>query len=132
VGLMSIHAYIQRQCRHTAVYWGNPQSDGYGGYTYDDPVEISCFWMGESDVAKDEKGNEIVTKAKVYVLQDIDEQGYLWKGKLADLTATQKSDPKQVDEAMPIIRFIKTPSLRIDEYIRKALIGVTSKSGSTV
>lgn len=128
---MGLDAYMKRICRYKAVYWGNPTSDGYGSYTYDDPVEIDCFWMGESDVVRDDAGKELVVKASVYVLQDLDEQGYLWKGRLADLTTAQKSDPKKVDGAMPIIRFISTPSLRTEEYVRKALIGVTSKSGST-
>ena len=41
MGLISV---LERQYKQDAVYWGNPQSDGSGGYTFDDPVEIKCRW----------------------------------------------------------------------------------------
>jgi len=31
--------------RQTAVYWGSPVNDGYGGKTFAAPVEVQCRWM---------------------------------------------------------------------------------------
>jgi len=41
---MGIQKFINRNLPEIAVYWGNPKNNGYGGFTYNDPVEISCRW----------------------------------------------------------------------------------------
>ena len=45
-----IEKVAKRFCVETAVYWGNPQNDGYGGFTFDTPVEIKCRWEEKSEV----------------------------------------------------------------------------------
>ena len=122
--MSTIADHISDICIHTAVYWGSPQNNGFGRMTYDDPVEISCFWIDEQETLIDNDGKEWVTKAKVFVLQDIDEQGVLYLGSLSGLTDSQKSDPvASLDKAREVKRFLKTPSLYDDDtYVRKVIL----------
>lgn len=122
--MSTIADHISDICIHTAVYWGGPQNNGFGRMVYDDPVEISCFWIDEQETLIDNDGKEWVTKAKVFVLQDIDEQGVLYLGSLSGLTDSQKSDPvASLDKAREVKRFLKTPSLYDDDtYVRKVIL----------
>ena len=124
---MGIANFITRLCKQTAVYWGTPQDDGYGTFTTTDPVEIKCRWEDKSEVitmaGEDRKSREIVSKAQVWVLQDVDEQGYLFLGDLDDLSSTLEENPESVDGAYKIQLFEKTPEHRgSDKFIRKAYL----------
>ena len=127
---MGIAAFMSRLCKETAVYWGNPQDDGRGGFTYDDPVEIKCRWEDSSEVitmaGQDRKSREIVSKAQVWVLQDVDEEGYLYLGTLDSsgaLTSAEEETPADVDGAYKILKFEKTPEhRRSNKFIRKAYL----------
>ena len=123
---MGIEKFIQKVCVQTAVYWGNPKSDGYGGMTFDDPVDILCRWdVGSSklpNVIGDGRGNEIITRAEILVTQDLDEQGWLYLGSLSELDP-ESNDPKLVDGAYEIKRFDKIPMIKkTDVFVRKAYI----------
>lgn len=126
---MSIANYVERLCEQTAVYWGNPQDDGKGGFTYDNPVEIKCRWEdGTEVISTEDKGKvrELVSKAQVWVLQDVDEEGYLYLGTLDSedaLDSAEEDDPSIVDGAYRIRVFEKTPVMRrSDEFIRKVYL----------
>ena len=78
---MGMESFIARLCTQTAVYWGTPVDDGYGTKTFADPVEISCRWEDIVDRINRVGGRleeEIISKAQVYVTQDVDERGYLY------------------------------------------------------
>jgi len=125
--MSTIVDYISDICKQTAVYWGNPQNDGAGRMTYDPPIEINCFWIDEQETLIDNDGKERVTRARIFVLQDMDEQGVLYLGTLDDLTDDQKSDPKaNLQKAREISQFIKTPSLYDDNiYVRRVILWKT-------
>lgn len=117
-------------CVQDCVYWGNPQNDGYGGKTYDPPIEIKCRWEDKMEVdigwlSTGHPGNIQVTKASVMVLQDLDTNGYLWLGTLAELNAlySDTSDPKLIKEAWAIHRFDRVPMVfKTDEFVRTAYL----------
>ena len=123
---MGLENFISRLCVQTAVYWGSPVDDGTGGYTFADPVEISCRW--EDQVEKIDRvgaslGEEIVSAAQVYVTQDVEERGYLFLGDLDDLDSDEEADPKTVEKAYMINRFDKVPVMRsATEFLRKAYL----------
>ena len=128
---MGIEALIARMCTQTAVYWGSPVADGYGGKTFDDPVEIKCRW--ENQVEKiswqgaSKLGEEIVSRAQVFTTQDVDELGWLFLGDLDDLDdlvdSSGEADPMAVEGAYEIKRFDKTPAMRsTTEFSRVAYL----------
>lgn len=127
---MGIEATLIRSYKQTAVYWGNPKNDGFGHFTFDDPVEIKCRWEGMNQIVTDAKGNEITSRALVFVLQDVDEEGMLYLGTLDDLYDSAEdssfgalSNPKDIEGAFIIKRFQKTPALgSTTDFLRKAYL----------
>lgn len=108
---MSITSVIAGLCKQDAVYWGNPQNDGYSDFIYDAPVAIKCRWEDKVQFFQDRQGNEQSSRSIVYVLQELDEEGWLYLGLLTDLTTAEKANPKLIRAASTIKKFEKTPAL---------------------
>lgn len=120
---MSVITTLNRAARQTAVYWGTPVEDGYGNKTFATAVEISVRWEARNDVIADFAGREVASRARVFTLQDVDEEGWLYLGVLDDLDSNP-DDPKQVSGAYEIKRFDKIPRLHsISEFVRVAYLG---------
>jgi hypothetical protein len=121
-----IEKVIKRFCVETCVYWGNPQNDGFGGFTFDTPVELKCRWEEKAQVdigwfSTGFPSNVFISKASVLVLYDLDLQGYLWLGTLAQLNALgyDTSKPITIPQAYIIHRVDKIPFVRkTDEFVR--------------
>lgn len=120
---------ITRNCTDTAVYWGSPVNDINNHKTFADAIEIPCRWEEMGQVVTDSKGVEFTSRALVFVLQDLDEEGYLYKGTLDDLYDSAESsagaidDPAAIEGAFIIKRFAKTPALgSTTEFLRKAYL----------
>ena len=126
-----IEKTIKRFCVETAVYWGSPVNDGFGGFTFATPIELK---PPDNGVRWDEKtevnvgwfstgfpGNILLSKASVLVLQDVDLQGYMYRGTLASLAAYDTSSPIDIPGAYVIHRFDRIPMVRkTDEFVRTA------------
>jgi hypothetical protein len=115
---------ITQSLIHTAVYWGNPQSNGYGGYFYDDPVEISVRWNDEQrKYLGKTKGlttyTELISNAAIMVDQDLDLGGMIAQTTLNDLTSAE--DPGD-NNAFEIKAIEKTASTSGDVYFREVLV----------
>ena len=109
---MGIIQFIAKVCVQTAVYWGSPVADGYGGYTYATPVEIPCRWEDTIETIINKQGKETTSNATLMVTQDIHEEGFLYLGKLTDLTTQEKADPLLIHKAFPVQRVDKVPLYR--------------------
>jgi hypothetical protein len=127
MALKGIEKVEARFCVQTAVYWGNPQPNGYGRYTFDEPVELvpptnGVRWERKGHVEFNEKGDIVLSIAQVLVLQDVDELSYLYLGTLDDFESGQDlSNPLTIDGAYVIRRFDKIPMVRkTDEFVRIA------------
>ena len=115
--------FVKSVCVQTAVYWENPQPDGYGGMDYDDPIEISCRWDGSTQRITNNEGEEIVSRAEVLVTQDLDDNGMLYLGTLDDLDSSQQNDPASVPGAHRIQKIDKNPLFRsASEFVRVAYL----------
>ena len=118
-----IERYLKRIAKDTAVYWGGTTMRADGTMGYGAPVEIPCLWKEGYLSDPDRDAQSITVKAQVYLLQDVAEGAMLFKGKLTDLTEDQKSDPRHIDDAYEITKFVKTPSLAIHgKFNRYAII----------
>jgi hypothetical protein len=119
---MSIMSFITKSCIQTCVYWANPREDGFGTKVYDAPVEISCRWEDKVQLVKNEIANtEFLSRAIVYVLQDVDQEGVLFLGRLTDLIPGAVTNPLSQDGAYIIKIFEKIPALQsTTEFVRKA------------
>jgi hypothetical protein len=129
-----LQSMISRNLPQTAVYWGNPHNDGYGGMAYDDPVEINCRWEDKQQILGTITGNQIigfqsVSRAIVYVDQDLDVDGIMMLGELTDLEDSEGDssgeyyDPAQLTNTYIIKRFEKAPALNsTTDFNRKAFL----------
>jgi hypothetical protein len=112
---MSIINFINRVCVQDAVYWGTPVNDGYGGYTFADPIEIKVRWEEKVRTVLDPFGEYKMSKAAIIVKQDLDYNGYMYLGTLVELQADTEitiANPKTVPMAFPIIAYDKIPLFR--------------------
>jgi hypothetical protein len=129
---MSISSFLTRTCTQVAVYWGSPTNDGYGGKTFASPSEIFCRWEDRNEIFVASNGDEAVAKSVVYVLQDLENEGYLYLGTLDELYDSVESSgttlvPSEIEGAQIIKRFDKTPALgSTTEFLRKVYL--TSKN----
>lgn len=124
---MSIAQLLVRNCKQTIVYWASPTADGYGGYTFATPVEIQGRWEDKQELIKTNDGEEQVTQARVYLLQDVDEGGYLYLGSLDDLDSNPQ--PDEVDTAGQILAISKFPTLgQSDVFLRKVNVNMTGNA----
>ena len=122
---MSIAAMLIRNYKQTCVYWGNPVADHVGGFTFNSPIELACRWEDMIQVISDNKGSEITSRAVVYLLQDVQEQGMLFLGTLDDLYNIESiiTDPKVFEHTFIIKRFDKSPGLgSTTDFLRKAYL----------
>jgi len=126
--MAGISSMITRNCKQTCVYWGSPSDTGYGNKVFADARELMCRWEDKSQLIRMDDGNEISSRAIVYVLEDVDVEGMMWLGTLDDLyseydlesSATTIDDPKSIDNAYIIKKFEKSPVLgSTTEFIRK-------------
>jgi len=115
-------SYITRNHKQKIVYWGNPQQDGWGGYSFDDPVEIMGRWEDKQKMFLSSDGKEIISMAEVYLGQDVDLMGYLYLGELSEISSSEEGDPTSVSQAFPIRAFSKIPNLKGTLFERKAVL----------
>ena len=119
---MGISTFIKSITKQTAVYWGNPISDGMGGYTYDSPIEIKVRWDEKVRIITDPAGREITTVASVMLSEDLDIEGYLYLGTLNDLESAPI--PSRVLEARIIMARDKISMIKsTTEFVRTVYLG---------
>lgn len=105
--MMSIAKFILGKLKQPIVYWGNPVDNGYGEYTYDDPVQLYGRWEELNEVIMGTNGKEMISQARVFLSQDVDEEGAMWLGLLTDLD----SAPSPTDSAVAALHIIATSRL---------------------
>lgn len=118
---MSIISFIKRVTVQTCVYWGNPVDNGFGGKTFDAPVELKCRWESKVMLSEDKtytkSGELVIPKSEVLLNQEVDENGYLYLGTLDELYDSADSSgetlvPAEIQGAYVIKRIEKIPLFR--------------------
>ena len=100
---MGIESFIRKVCVQTAVYWGNPVPDGFGGMTFDYPVEIMVRWDFSQRAVLWNQGIELNVDVTVLSPEDLDREGMLFLGTLDDLWGQSETssggvaDPKNFE-----------------------------------
>lgn len=114
--------WLIRQLKDDIVYWGTPSPDGFGGATFADYVDLKGRWEDRNDLFIDTEGKESMTKAVVYVTQDMDLGGWLFKGLTTDISSADQDAPQDVDNAYEIRGFKKVSNMKGDGYERKVFL----------
>ena len=110
---------ITKMRKQMCVYWPLPVNDGYGGYTWGEAEEMTCRWETVRQIMKDDKGEDFVSTATVYVGEDLTIGGYLWLGQLDDLPYIHANPlASTITGALKIKSVGKSPNLKATEYLR--------------
>lgn len=112
---------INRMLRQDAVYWSAPTPDGYGGYTFADAIAIKCRWEDRQELFSREPGKEELSRAIVYTNRDLQMNGMLLLGALADLDS-DGVNPYEIDGAMEIRQVQKSPDIKARQFLRKNIL----------
>jgi len=112
----------QNGLNQTAIYWSLPTNDGMGGKIFSDGVEVSVRWEDRQQIFIDAKGQEIISRAVVYVDKDMDIGGYLVLMDFDSLASDEVDNPLLISTAMPIRTFSKMPSFKATKFIRLAVL----------
>lgn len=108
---MSIFEVLARAAVSTAVYWAAPSLDEYGTRFYPTPEEIKVRWEDRTELVIERGGEKWTSSSQVYVLQDVDLDGYLYLGELLSLDPSGQDNPETVAQAKRIRRVDKITSL---------------------
>jgi hypothetical protein len=127
---MGIESFIKKVCVQRALYWPEPEPDGFGGILFGEPKEIPVRWDEKTEVVTNSKGDEVVSKAEILLTMDVDEGGWLWLGKMEDLPESvlveqlgEVLDPRKIPNAYRIVRFDKVSMIKsTTEFVRKAYV----------
>lgn len=118
---------LSKMLVQTAVYWplantdsGGLVYDDYGQPQHSDPVEISCRWEERTEEFVGLDGTTIMSKAVVYVGQDLSIGGLLMLGTLSDIT--NETTPRENSGAWEIKGWSKIPTLKATHFLRQAYL----------
>ena len=109
-------SYVTRNLKQNITYWSPGVPDGYGGKTWGTPTTIKGRWEDRTEFIIDSQGRQIASLAVVFLVSDVELEGYLYNG-----TSTE-SDPTTVSGAREIRSFSKIPTLRFNAYERRAYL----------
>ena len=110
---------IKRHLNQTLVLWVRGANDGYGGYTYSDPVEVDCRWSEVQERFINGAREEKISNAIVQIDQDINLGDMIYLGTLNDLDSAD--GPGDV-QSYPVQAYKKIPNLKGSQFIRKVFI----------
>ncbi len=102
--------------RQKATYWATGTSDGFGGHTFTAPISLDVRWEEKNELVINDKGETVVSRARVFVDRDLDLEGYLFLG------VSTGADPRVVDDTYRILEIRKTPSLDGTTFERKVYL----------
>lgn len=106
--------------KQKATYWAPGTPDGYGRFNFDAvPVAIDVRWENSAQLYRDAKGNEQVSRAIIYTLDELAIGGYI---KLGDAEAGAVSDPRLLSGADEIRQIGTSPSLHVTQTLYKVMV----------
>jgi len=97
---------LSSKLNQTVTYWSQTGEDLFGKGTFASPIQLQARWEDVAEMFIDKTGQESVSKAKVFLAQDISLEGYLVQGTSAG------TDPTVVAGAQEVRQIKRTPDLR--------------------
>lgn len=97
---------ITRQLHQTCTYWAQTGTDMEGKPSFSAKVELACRWEDRSELILSKRGQEIVSRSRVYLAAEVDINGYLYLG------TTAETNPLVLSGACEVQATKITPDLR--------------------
>lgn len=79
---------IRLRLHQYCVYWARSGSDAFGKPAYASPVEFKCRWEDGTFETIDNKGDTVISGARVYLATEVPTQGVMLRGRLVDTQAS--------------------------------------------
>ena len=111
---------ITKMLKQKAVYWAPSGLDEFGQPTWGSPVEISVRWEDKHEQFMDDDGERQLSRALVFVSQDVEVKGVLLLSVL-DGSVIQ-DDPKANQDAWEIRKYDRLPNFKATEFLRSAFL----------
>jgi len=92
--------------RQIVTYWGAPSDNGWGVKTFTTPITMKCRWEDVVEHFINYKGEDQISRACIWVPQDVEQGGYLFLGE------STAADPTVLDGAYEIRMTYTTPDMR--------------------
>ncbi len=110
-----------RLLRQNVVYWEPDAVDVNGNTTYKAGVELKGRWEEKVETVLTADGENAISRAVVYTdgVQTIVQDGRMFKGLKADLSAAQIPDPNKVPNAYRILLAGNSPDVRNRRSLNK-------------
>lgn len=105
--------------KQTALYWGTPAGDGRGGFTFDAPVEVDCYWATRQELFVSAAGRQELSRAVIYLASAVEVEGWLYLGELDDL-ASSVNGPHDLVNAYKVRATAEIPSVSGLQTLYKA------------
>ena len=108
---MGSPTFITRHLNQTLVYWKKTGNDGEGGFEYATPEDLNGRCEFKVEQVLSALGEEKVSRARVFLEQEVEEGGYLYLGSLDDSNMDSAPLPETTEGSMRIIAFETIPRL---------------------
>jgi hypothetical protein len=110
-------SFLTLGLNQTATWWRSTGVDGFGEQTYAAPTPIKCRWEERTTFIRDASGNEVPSRSRAFLADDVSLDDYLMLG------STYETDPTKLDRlAFRVVDFRKIPSLDATDFERTAYL----------
>lgn len=107
---------FSRKLKQTITYWQSTGHDRFGKPTFSAPVTLQGRWENRIENVMGKGGDTITSKAKVFLEQELDIDGYLFEG------TSVSADPTIVENAAEIQSLGSIPNLRNSQKLYVAYL----------
>lgn len=107
---------IIKNLKQDVTYWSPSSFDKFGNQIWAAPSAIKGRWEDRTELFIQDTGEEVRSKALVYIDSDVEVGGYLFLG------SSISADPSTVTGSREIVDFRKIPNLNADFFERRALL----------
>lgn len=105
-----------RAFNQDATYWAPAGRDKYGKQTFTAPVTKKVRWEDKQEEIVDKVGEQKLSKSRVFLQEDIDIDGYLFRG------VSAASTPLGLANALEIQGVGRTPNLKANKQLYVAYL----------
>lgn len=102
--------------KQSVTYWAPSSRDAYGKITFAAPIAVTARWEERQELFRDARGEEIMSKARVYCASAVALDGYLFNG------TSVATDPTSVLGAFQIRNVGLQPDLRNLHQLNVAML----------
>lgn len=109
-------SWTTKHLTETLTRWVRGTPDGFGGFSSWTKSNIKGRWEQRTELFVDPAGNQVMSRAVVYVDTDVSLGDYLFQGN------STGSDPANVSDAYEVRDFKKVSTLGGSIYERKVML----------